>query len=51
MRPRLTRQQLSDLLDVAGLAVLDAAAWCWCPIAGLVVLGAALLLAGWVIDR
>ncbi|GAA2137803.1 hypothetical protein GCM10009760_18600 [Kitasatospora kazusensis] len=51
MRLRLSRQQLSDLLDAAGLVTLDAAAWCWCPIAGLVVAGAALLLAGWVIDR
>ncbi|WP_198045578.1 hypothetical protein [Kitasatospora mediocidica] len=48
---RFSRQVLSDLLDVAGLVALDTAAWWWCPIAGLVVLGGALLLAGWVIDR
>ncbi|MEY9944896.1 hypothetical protein [Kitasatospora sp. GAS1066B] len=50
-RPQLTRQHLSDLLDVAGLAVLDAAAWSWCTTAGLVGLGAALLVAGWAVDR
>jgi hypothetical protein len=48
---RISRRTLSDLLDVAGLFVLDAAAWCWCVPAGLVVAGAGLLLAGWAVDR
>jgi len=50
-RLRITRQRVSDLLDVAGLVALDAAAWSWCTTAGLVVLGAALLVAGWAVDR
>ncbi|NUR03288.1 MAG: hypothetical protein HOY79_44280 [Streptomyces sp.] len=49
MRPR--RRLLSDVVDVAGLACLDAAAWWLHPIAGLALAGVALLLVGWVIDR
>lgn len=40
---------LSDAVEVAGLGCLDGAAWWWQPIVGLVVLGLALLLVGWVI--
>lgn len=49
--PRPGRRAWSDAADVAGLGCLDAAAWCWHPIAGLVALGLALLLVGWVTDR
>lgn len=47
--PRVPRSTASDLVDVAGLGCLDGAAWWWQPIVGLVVLGLALLLVGWVI--
>lgn len=52
--PRLRRpgrRALSDAVDVAGLGCLDGAAWWWKPIIGLIVLGLALLLVGWVMDR
>lgn len=42
---------LSDLVDLAGLGCLDAAAWWLCPVAGLIVLGLVLLLIGWVMGR
>ncbi|MFJ2575975.1 hypothetical protein [Kitasatospora aureofaciens] len=51
MRLRISRKTVAEVLDVAGLAALDAAAWSWCATAGLVVLGVALLVAGLVIDR
>ncbi|WP_329564671.1 hypothetical protein [Kitasatospora sp. NBC_01266] len=47
---RISRRLVSDLLEAAGLVLLDAAAWCWCVPAGLVVAGAALLLAGLAVD-
>ncbi|MFI0894885.1 hypothetical protein [Streptomyces sp. NPDC020983] len=46
-----SRRVLSDLVDVAGLGCLDAAAWWLWPPAGLIVLGGMLLLVGWVMDR
>ena len=50
-RPRIARGPLSDVIDLAGLACLDTAAW-WChPIAGMTALGVFLLLIGWVVDR
>ncbi|MGA5819722.1 hypothetical protein ACPC54_17915 [Kitasatospora sp. NPDC094028] len=49
MRPR--RRLISDLVDLAGLACLDAAAWWLHPVLGLAVAGAVLLLVGWVMDR
>lgn len=48
---RVRRTSVSDLVDVAGLGCLVAAAWWWLPIVGLVALGLALLLAGWALDR
>lgn len=50
--PRLQRprRSLSDVVDLAGLGCLTAAAWWWQPLAGLVVLGLVLLLIGWVVD-
>lgn len=45
-RPK--KRMASDLVDLAGLACLDAAAWWLCPVAGLIVLGLVLLLIGWV---
>ncbi|MDH6123434.1 hypothetical protein [Kitasatospora sp. GP82] len=51
MRFRISRKALSEVLDMAGLVALDAAAWSWCTTAGLVVLGGALLVAGVVIER
>jgi len=50
--PRLTRPRaLSDVVDLAGVGCLVGAAWWWQPIVGLVALGLALLLVGWVMDR
>jgi hypothetical protein len=52
--PRLPRPRprtLSDLVDVAGLGCLVGAAWWWLPIVGLVALGLALLLIGWVVGN
>lgn len=46
-----SRRAVSDLVDVAGLGCLDAAAWWLWPPAGLIVLGGMLLLIGWVMDR
>lgn len=41
----------TDVIEVAGLGCLDGAAWWIHPIAGLTVLGAALLFVGWAVDR
>lgn len=46
-----SRRALSDVVDLAGLGCLDGAAWWLWPPAGLIVLGAMLLLVGWVMDR
>lgn len=53
--PRLSRLKvptrgLSDVVDLLGLGCLDGAAWWLWPVAGLIVLGLALLLIGWVMD-
>lgn len=50
-RPRLPRRIVSDVVDLAGVGCLVGAAWWWAPIAGLVALGGALLLIGWVLDQ
>lgn len=50
-RLRRPRRVLSDVVEVAGLACLDGAAWWARPIAGLVVLGLMLVFVGWVIDH
>ena len=47
-RARIPRSATSDAFDVSGLGCLVGAAFWWAPIAGLVSLGLALLLAGWV---
>lgn len=48
VRSRFGRGALADAFDVSGLGCLVGAAWWWHPVVGLVALGAALLLAGWV---
>lgn len=48
---QIPRSTASDLFDLAGLGCLDGAAWWWQPIVGLVVLGLALFLVGWVIGN
>jgi hypothetical protein len=48
MRARIPRSATADAFDVSGLGCLVGAAWWWQPIVGLVALGAALLIAGWV---
>lgn len=50
-RFRASRTALSDAVDLAGLGCLVGAAWWWIPIVGLVVMGLALLLIGWVMDQ
>ncbi len=47
--PRPGRSRVSDAVEAAGLGCLDAATWCWNPLAGLAVLGGLLLFVGWVI--
>lgn len=51
--PRLQRPRrtASDIVELAGLGCLVGAAWWWQPLLGLVVLGCALFLIGWVMDR
>lgn len=48
LRARIPRSATADACDVSGLGCLVGAAWWWQPIIGLVALGAALLIAGWV---
>lgn len=48
---RIPRGAASDLIELAGLASLDVAAWWWLPIVGLVATSLTLLLIGWVMDR
>ncbi|RCH68713.1 hypothetical protein DT019_08545 [Streptomyces sp. SDr-06] len=48
LRARIPRSATSDVFDISGLGCLVGAAFWWAPIAGLVTLGLALLLAGWV---
>jgi hypothetical protein len=50
-RPAKPMGVISDLVEVAGIGCLVAAAWWWVPIAGLIALGMALLLVGWVMDQ
>ena len=50
-RPKRPARALSDVLDLAGLACVDVAAWWLHPVAGLALAGGVLLLIGWVIDR
>lgn len=48
LRARIPRSVTADAFDVSGLGCLVGAAWWWQPIVGLVSLGLALLIAGWV---
>lgn len=48
LRARVPRSAAADLFDVGGLGCLVGAAWWWQPVVGLVSLGLALLLTGWV---
>lgn len=50
IRAKIPRSSASDSFDVAGLGCLVGAAWWWQPIVGLVALGVAFLVAGWVTD-
>lgn len=50
-RPAKPQRIASDLVEIAGMGCLVTAAWWWLPIAGLIALGLALLLIGWVMDR
>lgn len=49
-RKHIPRSFASDSCDVAGAGCFVAAAFWWHPIVGLLVLGVALLVAGWVTD-
>jgi hypothetical protein len=42
---------LSEVADVAGIGCLVGAAWSWNVAAGVALLGVALLVVGWVVDR
>lgn len=48
LRALIRRSAASDAFDVSGLGCLVGAAWWWHPVVGLVSLGLALLLFGWV---
>lgn len=50
-RPARPARLASDVVELAGLGCLVTAAWWWLPIAGLIALGLALLLVGWVMDQ
>jgi hypothetical protein len=50
-KPALPKRMASDVVDLAGVGCLVGAAWWWQPTVGLVALGGALLLVGWVMDR
>lgn len=50
IRKRIPRSIGTDACDVAGLACLVGAAFWWVPVLGLVALGLALLVVGWVTD-
>jgi hypothetical protein len=45
------RRHLSDVADVAGIGCLVTAGWSVSPVLGVALLGAALLLVGWVISH
>lgn len=47
----LSRGAAANLCAVSGLASLVAGAWSWCPIAGFVGTGVALLATGWAVDE
>lgn len=49
--PERPARLVSDLVDLAGLACLDTAAWWIHPVAGMAAAGAMLLLIGKVIDQ
>jgi hypothetical protein len=49
-RKRIPRSFASDSADVAGMGCFVAAAFWWNSIIGLLVLGVALLVIGWVTD-
>ena len=44
------RRWSSTLLELAGFAVLVAAAWLWVPLVGVVALGLVLVLVGFAVD-
>lgn len=48
---RAVRQAVSGITDVAGGACIVGAALSWNTTIGCFLLGVALLIAGWVIDR
>ncbi|MDH6123869.1 MULTISPECIES: DUF1056 family protein [unclassified Kitasatospora] len=48
---RITRRVLSEVSDVAGIGCVVGAVWSWNVAAGVLLLGVALILIGWVIDR
>jgi hypothetical protein len=50
-RIHITRRVLSEAADVAGIGCVVGAVWSWNVAAGVLLLGAALILIGWVIDR
>lgn len=45
------RNAVTTLAEIAGLACIVAGAWALAPWVGLVALGAALLVVGWVGER
>lgn len=48
---KLTRSGMANVLGVAGGSSLVVGAWSWHPLAGLVALGAGLMVAGWAVDE
>jgi hypothetical protein len=51
--PKLSapKRAISDCIDVLGLGCLNAAAYWWHPIVGLVATGIILCFVGWVMDQ
>lgn len=47
----LSRSAIANLCAASGLVTLVAGAWSWCPIAGFVGTGVALLVTGWAVDE
>jgi hypothetical protein len=50
-RPPITRSHYADALAACGGVSFTVAGFQWCPIAGLVVLGLAFMVAGWEVDH
>lgn len=51
IRARFSRSALANGLGVAGAAWVVGGAWDWRPVAGMVLLGVFLLVAGWAVDE